>query len=92
MAPTDGLDTKGRRALLGWIAEDPAVRTQTSIADRLGCKQSSVSDWVTGKARPTGILLTILCALLGCVEDDWRTAEERKALRAGLRRAGLSAA
>lgn len=68
------VQTDGRKLLLKELGKPD--RSQSWLARQLSIKQSSVSLWVHGRARPETHLRTILEALLGIPRDSWLTKAE----------------
>ncbi len=68
-------NTRGRLSLEVWLsaADD---RSQTGLAERLGCKPALVSQWVSGMARPSPRLRHALEAICGIPVVEWLDASE----------------
>jgi hypothetical protein len=71
------VEVPAQKLLLAWLTNNGV--TQTEFAANFGdLKQSSVSSWIRGTARPSPGYRTVIEALTGIVEDEWLTPEERK--------------
>lgn len=77
------MNTRGRKLLKEWMSQDES-RTQCAVADAIGVRQSAVSEWRSGKARPRDRLRVALETLTdGHVgRDSWLSEKERESLDA----------
>lgn len=71
-------ETEGRRLLRERLCEGV---TQRWLADLLEIKQSSVSLWVSGKARPEAHYRLALWKLWRIPQRAWLTTSERRMVR-----------
>jgi hypothetical protein len=72
------VEVPAQKLLLAWLTANSV--TQTEFAANFGdLKQSSVSSWIRGTARPRPAYRTVIEALTGISEDEWLSPEDRKA-------------
>lgn len=46
------------------------IASQSELAQKIGVTRQSLSNWLTGKDRPSTDNLILLCQILGCTFDD----------------------
>jgi len=88
------VDTVAHRKLVRWMSKGPPKeRGQTAIARGVSVSQPTVRDWLLRVSRPREDTRQALAAFTkGAVPaEDWRTAEERRALKATLKRISRAA-
>ena len=71
-------NTAGRRLLRAYL---DANIGQQRLADQLGVKQSAISLWKSGKARPKAEHRVLLRELLNIPEESWLTTPELREVR-----------
>lgn len=78
MAPTTITD--GARLLRDWLAAPGESRSQTTLAERLGVSQPSVSAWLRGDSRPEDHHRESIQLLTGVPRESWRKPAEQAAV------------
>lgn len=77
------MKARGRRKRVQWDAEGiHALRrhlglTQQQIADELGTRQQTISEWETGMYRPRGTSSTLLTIIAERADFDYEARGER---------------
>lgn len=69
-------NSRARVALAEFLAKNKGTISQVSLAERLGVKQALVSQWVSGKARPSARLREMLEVVCGVPAHDWLDPSE----------------
>lgn len=69
-------NSRARVALEEYFATNKGKISQGAVAERLGVKQALVSQWVTGKARPSARLREMLEVVCGIPAHHWLDASE----------------
>lgn len=67
-------NSRARVALEEYFAQNEI--TQVAVADRLGVKQALISQWLSGKARPSARLREMLEVTCGIPAHHWLDASE----------------
>jgi plasmid maintenance system antidote protein VapI len=75
--PTYSASFRGSVLLRNALARPTEPLNQAAIALQLGVASSAVSNWVTGRARPSRAAIIELEWLFGIDPSDWLTPHER---------------
>lgn len=69
-------NSRARVALEEYFAKNKGTTTQMAVAKRLGVKQALISQWISGKARPSARLREMLEVTCGIPAHHWLDASE----------------